>query len=358
MTQIATRFVDQLAQCRRLKLKVHEASEHHVLIELPYNEELIGYPDTGVIHGGVITTLMDTASGSAVVCAIYDKYQSLELSPTLDLRVDYMKPADPNKPVYGFAECYKISSSVSFTRAIAYQDSIDDPIAHAVGSFMRISPEMIGDDFRQALLGQKPSLSASLNAVSASTNAVDGEAVSTRAVNNGAVNQGTVNEGAVNHASSADTSKASEPRGKELDVKEIVKRATALNDFAHLLAHVPYTDFIGMNVERFGDELVFRLPARDENIGNPILPAIHGGVIAGFMEMSAIVQLMVFMHTSRVPKVVDFSIDYLRAGYHKDSFAECKITRQGRRVANVSINCWQTNRKKLIATARAHFLIH
>ncbi|QYK02951.1 PaaI family thioesterase [Shewanella psychrotolerans] len=154
LTDLARRFVDQLAQCRRLKLGVLEASEHHVLIELPYSTELIGYPNTGVIHGGVITTLMDTASGSAVVCSIFDKYKSLELSPTLDLRVDYMKPAEPHKSVFGFAECYKLSSSVAFTRAIAYQESIDDPIAHAVGSFMRISPEMVGEPFRRALMGE------------------------------------------------------------------------------------------------------------------------------------------------------------------------------------------------------------
>lgn len=153
LTQMAQRFVDQLAQCRRLGLKVLEASEHHMLIELPYSTELIGYPDTGVIHGGVITTLMDTASGSAVVSAIYQKYQLLEISPTLDLRVDYMKPAEPHMPVYALAECYKLSSSIAFTRAIAYQGSIDDPIAHSVGSFMRISPEMVGDAFRQALMG-------------------------------------------------------------------------------------------------------------------------------------------------------------------------------------------------------------
>ncbi|BCV33066.1 PaaI family thioesterase [Shewanella algae] len=142
-----------------------------------------------------------------------------------------------------------------------------------------------------------------------------------------------------------------------MDVKSIVAKVTETNDFSHLLEHVPYARFIGMQVDRFGDELVFRLPAKDDNIGNPVLPAIHGGVIAGFMEMSAIIQLMVFMQTSKVPKVVDFSIDYLRAGYHKDSFAECRITRQGRRVANVNIDSWQTNRKQLIATARAHFLI-
>jgi uncharacterized protein (TIGR00369 family) len=143
----------------------------------------------------------------------------------------------------------------------------------------------------------------------------------------------------------------------ELDVQDVVKRAIELNDYSYLLEKVPYSQFIGMSVARFGDEMVFKLPAKDDNIGNPILPAIHGGVIAGFMEMSAIVQLMVFMQAKKVPKIVDFFLDYLRAGLHQDSFAECKITRQGRRVANVSINCWQTNRKQLIATARAHFLL-
>ena len=153
LTEMASRFVAQLTQCQKLKLKVLEGSDKHVLIELPYDPQLIGYPDTGVIHGGVITTLMDTASGCAVVCSIFDKCDLLEISPTLDLRVDYMKPAEPHKPVYGHAQCYKLSSSVAFTRAIAYQDSIDDPIAHAVGSFMRISPEMVGEEFRQALMG-------------------------------------------------------------------------------------------------------------------------------------------------------------------------------------------------------------
>ncbi|MBR9729022.1 PaaI family thioesterase [Shewanella intestini] len=156
LTEVATRFVNQLAQCRRLGFEVKEASEHHVLIELPYSQDIIGDPDTGVIHGGVITTLIDTGCGCAVVCAILDKFESLELSPTLDLRVDYMRPAEPNKAVYVFAECYRLTSSVAFTRAIAYQDSIDRPVAHAVGSFMRISPEMIGEDFRQALMGNLP----------------------------------------------------------------------------------------------------------------------------------------------------------------------------------------------------------
>ncbi|MBV7317093.1 PaaI family thioesterase [Shewanella sp. NIFS-20-20] len=153
LTGLAQRFVGQLAHCQRLQIEVLEASEHHVLLQLPYSDAIIGDPDTGVIHGGVITTLMDTSCGTATICAIKQKYDTLEISPTLDLRVDYMRPAQPHLPVYAMAECYKLASSVAFTRAIAYQESIDKPIAHAVGSFMRISPEMIGDVFRAALMG-------------------------------------------------------------------------------------------------------------------------------------------------------------------------------------------------------------
>ncbi|MGB0894832.1 MAG: PaaI family thioesterase [Parashewanella sp.] len=323
LTTLAKRFVNQLTQCRRLNIQVHEASEHHVLMELPYSEQHIGYPETGVIHGGVITTLMDTACASATICAIKQKYDSLEISPTLDLRVDYMKSAKPNHAVFVLAECYRLSSSIVFTRAITYQDSIDEPIAHAVGAFMRISPEMVGEEFRLALLGEG-----------------DGPKFTK-----------------LNQEAELDPSSVEVKVNQPLDVQKIVKKASETNDFSHLLEHVPYAKFIGMSVERFGYELVSRLPANDYNIGNPVVPAIHGGVIAGFMEMSAIVQLMVFMHTENVPKIVDFSIDYLRAGYHKDTFCECEITRQGRRIANVHISCWQSSRKQLIATARAHFLV-
>ncbi|GAA5187478.1 PaaI family thioesterase [Ferrimonas gelatinilytica] len=142
-----------------------------------------------------------------------------------------------------------------------------------------------------------------------------------------------------------------------MSVANEVAAAAARNDYAGVLARVPYAQFIGMECERFGDELVFRLPPKKSNLGNPMLPALHGGVISGFMEMAASVQLMVMMQVTRVPRIVDFSVDYLRAGYAREAYCECKITRQGRRVANVSISAWQTNRKQPIATARAHFLL-
>lgn len=139
--------------------------------------------------------------------------------------------------------------------------------------------------------------------------------------------------------------------------KEQLQQAHAQGDYAALLEWIPYAKLIGVECSRLGDELLFRLPANKDNIGNPILPAIHGGVIAGFMELAAALHLLVFTGSPGVPKIIDFSLDYLRAGQFRDTFAKCQVCRQGRRVANVAITAWQTTEAEPIATARAHFKI-
>ena len=138
---------------------------------------------------------------------------------------------------------------------------------------------------------------------------------------------------------------------------EILGYTRETGDFSRLLESVPYARFIGLECERFGDDLIFRLPKKEENLGNPILPAIHGGVIGGFMEMSAAIYLMMSQESLRMPRIVDFSLDYLRAGLDRETYAECRLTRQGNRVANVMITAWQKSRSQPIATARAHFLL-
>src|SRR5690606_16371236 len=75
------------------------------------------------------------------------------------------------------------------------------------------------------------------------------------------------------------------------------------------------------------------------------LPALHGGVIAGFMEHAAMLHLLMFMGIPHLPKIIDFSIDYLRAGHYRDTYAQCQVWRQGRRVANVAITAWQTSQR-------------
>lgn len=142
-----------------------------------------------------------------------------------------------------------------------------------------------------------------------------------------------------------------------MSIETILTRCRDSQNFQPLIDAIPYAQTIGMGYQKIGQELLFRLPENEDNIGNPILPAIHGGVIGGFMELSGSLHLMMTMETLAIPKMIDFSLDYLRAGRLQDTFAECQVWRQGSRVANVAITAWQTDRQEAIATARAHFLL-
>ncbi|WXL27497.1 PaaI family thioesterase [Ectopseudomonas mendocina] len=142
-----------------------------------------------------------------------------------------------------------------------------------------------------------------------------------------------------------------------LNLNQLVKEAHERDNYDSLIDLMPYAKLLGMECLRLGDDMVFRLPANRDSIGNPTLPALHGGVIAGFMEHSAMMHLLVFMGIPHLPKIIDFSIDYLRAGHFRDTYAQCQVWRQGKRVANVAITAWQTNQTEPIATARAHFKV-
>jgi len=130
----AQNFLSVLRHCQYLGMSVEQADEKGLIIKLPYSDKIVGNPVTGLIHGGAITTLMDTCCGISTVCYL----PSFEICPTLDLRIDYMRPAEPGKPIFGFAECYRVTPTVIFTRGVAYQDDREQPIAHVVGNFMRM----------------------------------------------------------------------------------------------------------------------------------------------------------------------------------------------------------------------------
>ncbi|TBU97593.1 PaaI family thioesterase [Phytopseudomonas dryadis] len=141
------------------------------------------------------------------------------------------------------------------------------------------------------------------------------------------------------------------------DLQALLRQARDTRDYGALLELIPYARLLAIECRPQDGEPLFRLPANKELIGNPVLPAIHGGVIAGFMEHAALVHLLLCMGTSHFPKIIDFSIDYLRAGLYRDTYARCQVWRQGRRVANVAVTAWQADRNEPIATARAHFKI-
>ncbi|AXI45423.1 thioesterase [Sulfitobacter sp. SK012] len=142
-----------------------------------------------------------------------------------------------------------------------------------------------------------------------------------------------------------------------------------------LVSGVPYIQYMGIKFERRGDELTGVLPFRDMLIGNPMLPAIHGGVTAAFLEVTAIITLSLTYlwedlesgeldmegmkpeDLPRLPKTVDFTVDYLRSGLPRDAYARASINRSGRRYASVHVEGWQDNRARLFAQATGHFVM-
>ncbi len=136
-----------------------------------------------------------------------------------------------------------------------------------------------------------------------------------------------------------------------------IETAVAEKDVSALIRLMPYARMLGVEHFAMGSEIVYVLPKNEDNLGNPTLPALHGGVIGGFMETAGALHVMLSADTFRVPKIVDFSLDYLSPGRHTDTFASCSFVRQGRKIANVAIRAWQTESTRPIATARAHFLL-
>ena len=122
---------------REIGMRLHWSKEGKSRLSVPYDERLVGDPESGVLHGGVITALLDTACGSAVMSAP----GKITAVATLDLRIDYMRPASAGLAVYAEAECYRMTRSIGFTRAIAYHDDPSDPIASAAGAFMVERPK-------------------------------------------------------------------------------------------------------------------------------------------------------------------------------------------------------------------------
>ena len=129
---IAQTMNEGTPQAKALGFTTLEIGGGVAILKVPYRLEIVGDPETGVIAGGVVTTLLDHASGQAVHAAM----TSWTSIATLDLRIDYMRPAQPGRDVLARAHCYKLTRSVAFVRAVAYEDDPDDPIAAAQAAFM------------------------------------------------------------------------------------------------------------------------------------------------------------------------------------------------------------------------------
>ena len=133
------------------------------------------------------------------------------------------------------------------------------------------------------------------------------------------------------------------------------------DDVKRLIANIPYAQMLGIEPHFMGSEFTLVLPYKRENVGNPVLPALHGGCVGGFMEVAAIAQLMMQNPPEegdvRFPKPIGINIDYLRRGKPEVTYARAQIFKQGSRVANVRVRAWQESHDKPIAALTGHFLL-
>ena len=138
---------------------------------------------------------------------------------------------------------------------------------------------------------------------------------------------------------------------------EIIDDAKRNNAPNRILQATPYAQFLGISIDVVDDQYVCHLSFRDEHIGNPLLPALHGGVTGALLESAAIFHLVWTLNTTTIPKTINMSVDYLRPGRTVDTYASGVVTKQGRRVSNVRVEAWQESRDKPIAAAHGHFLL-
>jgi acyl-coenzyme A thioesterase PaaI-like protein len=227
--------------------------------------------------------MLDESCGMAVQLAL----DGTRAIATLDLRIDYQKPATPGLDIKAHSVCYRVTRSIAFVRATAYQDSENDPVATATACFM------VGAN---------------------RTNMLSAERKDHRAP-------------------------------PVLDAPE---------DPSGPFAKSPFARCLGI---RARDDGTLLMPFSPKIIGNPILPAIHGGMTGAFLETTAIVGVTRELGVSALPKPIGLTINYLRSGRALDSYASASVVKQGRRVVAFEAKAWQDDPAKPIASAFGHFML-
>lgn len=296
------KYVSRTPHMRDIGARVTAIEHARGSMSMPARPDWVGDPVRGVLHPGALTVLADSACGLAVGAAL-DKRVPYA---TLDLRMDYLRPAGPGHDVHCDAHCFRVTRNVAFVRAEVWQDNREQPIAVAQASFMLSTP---------AGTPRRP----------------PGDGAPAAAV-----------------APTAATAPAADPRAwTPPGASEPVLPGRP----------IPYVEYLGIRVAPDAQQPLYRLPYQDKLIGNPYLPALHGGVVAGFAETAAMLHLIGTLKGEKLPKGIDFSIDYLRAGRPEETFASCELVRVGSRVALVQVRCWQKSPDYPITVARGHFLL-
>lgn len=320
------RVVEVIPHTQRLGLQVVEVDGDGVTFHQPWQPELCGDLQRELVHSGVLSMLLDTASGAALLPAL----PTPEICPTLDLHVSHRRPATTGQGLWVHARAVEVTQSLVFTEAEVWQQP-GVVIARATGHFMRLGERNTPPDFAMALF------------------------------------EGLEVGASDETASATETSPAAVPASGEGSlvpelplesrVLDSLKQGRASGDISAWLEWIPYARYIGVRVAGSEEPGHFVLEPRRRNIGNFMLPALHGGVVAAFMETAAALSALQAGREPRLPRLVDVTLDYLRSAEVKPTHAQCWIEREGRRMAHVKVKAWQDDDQLPVASARVNFLL-
>jgi len=303
-------FISGIPYAQASGMSIIEMGQGFASLLLPARDTWTGDTTRKLIHPGCLSVLADTACGLAVVCSL----DEIEPIATLDLRMDYLRPPVADTDLVCRAECYRLSRSVAFVRGELRQPGQSEPVAVVNATFMRATANTRRKD---AAGSAKPTPAEA--------------------------------------ASSLMSPASIEPS------QVFVSRPADLPETRPLpLGRSPYVEFLNIHQQPQLDAgPVFRMPYKQELIGNPILPAIHGGVLAGFGETAMILHLIATNPGlgGAAPRGVDFAIAYMRSAKPIDTFAQSTTVRQGNRVALTNVSIWQDDPQRPVAQARGHFLM-
>ena len=299
-------FISGIPYAAHSGMQVVDMGKGHASLLLPARDTWTGDTTRNLIHPGCLSVLADTACGVAVGCAL----DEMEPFATLDLRMDYLRPPVANINTICRAECHRLSRSVAFVRGELFQLGQAEPVATVNATFMRATANTRRKDLKSAP---------------------------------------TPSEAAANLIAPTSEETSHFITSVAADTPEVPALAGGRS---------PYVEFLNIHKQAQIDAgPVFRLPFKSELIGNPMLPAIHGGVLAGFGETAMLLHLIDTNPGIGVPRSVDFAIAYMRSAKPVDTFAQCTTVRQGNRVALAQVSIWQDDPQRPVANARGHFLM-
>lgn len=141
------------------------------------------------------------------------------------------------------------------------------------------------------------------------------------------------------------------------DLVSALRHFRATGDADALVSVIPYMGFLGVRFDVVEGAIRGTMTYVDHLVGNPRLPALHGGALGALLECTAIAQILWDAETELLPKTINLTVEFLRSGRPVDTFARCTITKQGRRVISVRADAWQDDPSQPIAGATAHFLV-